>query len=230
MSVETKVKICGVTRQEDIDFAISLGADYIGLNFYPPSPRSISFDRAASLTRRSGCEAPLVAVLVDPSDDQIEALLREVDIDILQLHGQETPARVARIKARTGKTIIKVLRVATRGDIEPLPTHLEFADMIMFDAKPPPDPSVLPGGNGLSFDWRLLTSLTIDKPWALAGGLTPDNVMAAIELTGAPIVDVASGVEASPGVKDKDRLCTFLKAAKSTQETPSKRPQPSAVA
>ncbi len=210
-----RIKICGLKRVEDVELALTHGADFLGFNFYPPSPRSLPTATAAKLAELARGRAERVAVLVDPSNQRLESLLDEVELDILQLHGNESVTRVAAIKAATGKRVMKVMRVAEPADLRDLPAYAAVADLIMFDAKPPKDPAALPGGNGLRFDWRLLEHLPIDQPWALAGGLDADNLADAFRLTGAPILDVSSGVETAPGIKDADRLRAFLRTAKS---------------
>lgn len=220
-AVHPLVKICGITRSADLELALDQGADYVGFNFYPPSPRSLSPAKAAALADQAEGLSQRVAILVDPSDDFLVSLLETVALDILQLHGSETPTRVEAVKKLTGRPVMKALKVGVREDFEQVPAHAEWADMILFDAKLPADPDALPGGNGLPFDWRLLDGLALDKPWALAGGLKPENLEAAYKFTRAPILDVSSGIEASPGLKDADRLCAFLKKAKALRQSRS---------
>jgi phosphoribosylanthranilate isomerase len=154
-----------------------------------------------------------VGVLVDPDDVQLDQLLAQVPLDALQLHGAESPERVAAIRARTGRTVIKALRVAEAADLAPIAAHAAVADLLLFDAKPPSEPGRLPGGNGLCFDWRLLRGLDLDTPWLLSGGLSADNVGDAVALCGAHAVDVSSGVERRPGVKDPAKVRRFLQIA-----------------
>ncbi len=220
----TGVKICGITTEKALDAATAAGADFIGLVFFAKSPRNIDLETARTLSERchDRSAARVVALLVDPDDELIDDVVRRVAPDIVQLHGRETPERVRAIRARVGKPIMKAVSVATHADVAAARAYHDpgkAADIILFDAKPPPDPSALPGGNGLTFDWRILEEAGGDMPFALAGGLTPDNVSAAIQLTGAPIVDVSSGVEQAPGQKDPELIRRFLKAAKAAKQT-----------
>ena len=206
------VKICGLTTPESVAVAVTAGARYLGFNFFPGSPRYA----APSLARTLGAEVPpgvaKVGLVVNASDVEIDAILGRVPLDILQLHGQESSERVAEIRARTGLPILKAVGVATQADLADIPAYEAVADMILLDAKPAPDAD-LPGGNGLTFDWRLIAGRKWQKPWMLAGGLTPENVARAINLTGANQVDTASGVESAPGVKDADLIRAFVQAA-----------------
>lgn len=222
MTVE--VKICGIRSEPALAAAIEAGADYFGLVAFPPSPRHVEPDAAAALVRfaRARGRIASVALLVDPADDLVDDVCRVVDPDMLQLHGRETLARVAAIRARTGRRIIKAASVANAADVTAgcayhAPGRL--ADIVLFDAKPPSEPAALPGGNGLAFDWRILAGVADRMPFALAGGLTPDNVAAAIRLTGARLVDVSSGVESRPGEKDTTLIRRFLQAAKTAKQT-----------
>jgi phosphoribosylanthranilate isomerase len=207
------VKVCGVGDAAIIRLAARLGARYLGFNFFPPSPRFLTPAAAAGLAAGVPAGIERVAVLVDPDDAFLDALLAAVDLDILQLHGSETPERVAAIRARTGRKVMKALKVATAADVAVARHFLPAADLIMFDAKPPEE-ALLPGGNGVSFDWGLLAGLRLDRPWALAGGLDADNIEAATRLARPPIIDVSSGVESRPGVKDPVLLERFLVAAR----------------
>jgi phosphoribosylanthranilate isomerase len=194
-----RVKICGLSRPEDVFATASAGAVYAGFVFFAKSPRNISIEQARALA----VEAPLglakVALLVNPDDALLMAVNSAVPLDMIQLHGSESPERVAEVKALTGLPVMKAVGVAS-------------ADQILVDAKPPKDAD-LPGGNGLSFDWRLIAGRQWKAPWMLAGGLTPENVAEAIRLTGAQQVDVSSGVEAAPGVKDAELIAAFVRAA-----------------
>lgn len=207
-----RVKICGVTTPADIAAVAKAGAAYVGFNFFPKSPRFVPPQAARPLTLAAPEGLCKVALVVDPDDAMLDALLATVPVDMLQLHGQEPPARVAQIKARHGLPVMKAIGVATERDLGSLLDYALVADQILIDAKPPTD-APLPGGNGVSFDWRLLVGRKWLKPWMLAGGLTPDNVTEAVRLTGARQVDVASGVETAPGVKDADRIAAFVQAA-----------------
>lgn len=207
-----QVKICGLRRPEHIDAAAEAGARYVGLVFFPKSPRAVSLAEAASLARHVPVGVARVGLFVDPDNELLSGTLADVPLDLIQLHGAETPARVAEVKALTGLPVIKALGVAGAGDLAALTTYGTVADMLLVDAKPAPDAD-LPGGNGLSFDWRLLVGRRWLRPWMLAGGLTPQNVAEAIRLTKAPAVDVSSGVEVAPGEKDQALIRQFVAAA-----------------
>ncbi|PZX47892.1 phosphoribosylanthranilate isomerase [Roseinatronobacter thiooxidans] len=212
MSDRMRVKICGLTSVQAVADAVSSGADYVGFVFFPRSPRHLTLEQAAELASDVPDGVVKVALTVDADDAALDALLAQVPIDMLQLHGHESPARVAEVRARYGLPVMKAVGVADADDLLDLDAYLAVADQILVDAKPPKT-AVLPGGNGLSFDWRLMQGRHWSKPWMLAGGLTPANVARAIELTGARQVDVSSGVEASPGVKDSARMRAFVSAA-----------------
>jgi len=212
MTDAVRVKICGVTNAAAIDSAVSAGAHYLGFNFYPPSPRYLTPERASALMRDVPAGVTKVALVVDAQDDELEALLDAVPADVLQLHGHESPERVAEVRARFGLPVIKVVGIADADDLAELDRYLAVSDQILVDTKPPKN-ARLPGGNGLAFDWRLLQGRRWPCPWLLAGGLTPENVGAAIRLTGARQVDVSSGVESAPGVKDAQRMAAFIQAA-----------------
>lgn len=212
MTDAVRVKICGVTNAAAIDSAVSAGAHYLGFNFYPPSPRYLTPERASALMRDVPAGVTKVALVVDAQDDELEALLEAVPADVLQLHGHESPERVAEVRVRFGLPVIKVVGIADADDLAELDRYLAVSDQILVDTKPPKN-ARLPGGNGLAFDWRLLQGRRWPCPWLLAGGLTPENVGAAIRLTGARQVDVSSGVESAPGVKDAQRMAAFIQAA-----------------
>jgi phosphoribosylanthranilate isomerase len=206
------VKICGLTDPDALAAAVRGGARYLGFVFYPPSPRALSPERAAALAAQAPAGCKTVGVLVDPDDALLDLVLSQVRLDALQLHGAP-PARVAAIKAATGRLVIRALSVAEPQDLAPVPDHAAVADMLLFDAKPPPVPGMLPGGNGLSFDWRLLHGLAVGRPWLLSGGLSAQNLEAAVRLCGARAVDVSSGVEDRPGHKDPAKIRDFLTVA-----------------
>jgi phosphoribosylanthranilate isomerase len=221
--MSTRVKICGIKTETALDAALEAGADYVGLVFFASSPRNVDLATARSLSRRAHerSRAAVVALLVDPDDDLLGKVTGEVEPDLIQLHGRETPERVRAIRAKFGRPIMKAVSVATRADVSAASSYLDAgaaADIILFDAKPPPDPAALPGGNGLMFDWHILDAVPEGQPFALAGGLDPDNVAAAIRLTGAGIVDVSSGVESAPGIKDRALIRRFIRAAKGAME------------
>jgi phosphoribosylanthranilate isomerase len=206
---DIRVKICGLRTVADV--AAAAGAAYIGLNFFPKSPRFVSLVLARELALVAPPGLAKVALVVDASDATLDEIVEGVPLDMLQLHGHETPERVAEVRARYGLPVMKVLGVADEGDLAALLEYSVVADQIMIDAKPPKG-AVLPGGNGVTFDWRLLVGRKWLRPWMLAGGLTPANVAEAVRLTGARQVDVASGVESAPGVKDHALVAAFVRA------------------
>lgn len=213
MSAQTRVKICGLTRAQDLTDAARAGASYAGFVFFPKSPRNLSLDTARDLAVAAPVGLAKVALVVNADDATLDAILAQVPIDMIQLHGSEPPDRVAEIRARFGLPVMKAVGIASADDLPKLAQFEAVADQILVDAKPAQD-AALPGGNGLSFDWRLIAGRDWAKPWMLAGGLTPDNVAEAIRLTGAQQVDVSSGVEAAPGLKDPTRLVGFVQAAR----------------
>jgi phosphoribosylanthranilate isomerase len=221
--MRSRTKICGIRTEAALDAALAGGAACFGLVFYPPSPRTVDVETAARLAaagRRSGA-IQSVALLVDPDDALVDLVSSKVSPDMLQLHGQETVARVREIRKRSQRPVMKAVAVRTHEDVAAALAYYEplhVADLILFDAMPPPD-AVLPGGNGLAFDWQILDAVRGRMPFALAGGLTPDNVAAAIRLTGADLVDVSSGVESSPGEKDTGLIRRFLEEASSANES-----------
>jgi phosphoribosylanthranilate isomerase len=206
-----KVKICGLSTEETMQAALDACADFVGLMFYPKSPRNVSLEMAAKLAIIARGRAKIVAVVVDADDALLKSILQYAQPDYIQAHGDETPQRILEIKNQYGVRVIKVIKVKVAADVDLAKDFRDVADLIMFDPKAPQD--TLPGGNGLSFDWNLLSGE--DDLFMLAGGLNPDNVARAIQLTQAPIVDVSSGVESSPGVKSAELIAKFIKAAKS---------------
>ncbi|WP_338664426.1 phosphoribosylanthranilate isomerase [Pararoseomonas sp. SCSIO 73927] len=213
----TLAKICGLNDTAGLDAAIAGGADMIGLVFFPPSPRALMPEAAATLSARAPAQedgGPLrVGLFVDATDEAIAAVLAAVDLDMLQLHGDETPERAAALRTRFSLPVMKALGIATPADLDALDAYAPAVDAFLLDAKAPPG-APLPGGNAAVFDWSLLSGRPVPRPWLLAGGLTPDNVADALRTTGAPGVDVSSGVEASRGVKDPARVTAFLRAAR----------------
>ena len=206
-------KICGINDPEAMRAAIAGGASHVGLVFYPPSPRAVNPGEAMALSAVVPERVQKVGLFVDPEDDQIDKTLFVVKLDMLQLHGDETPDRVRDLKARTGKKVMKVIKVSEPEDLVRAEAYVRIADALMFDAKPPKGmKDALPGGNAVSFDWRILSGRKWPLPWMLAGGLTKDNVATAVELSGAPIVDTSSGVEDVPGHKNVDKIAEFLRA------------------
>ena len=206
------VKICGLKRSEDIRAAAEAGARYVGLNFFAKSPRSVGLEAARAMAQGTPSGVAKVGLVVNADDAFLDALTDRVPLDLLQLHGGETPERVTDIRKRYGLPVMKVVGVAGSEDVAKLDEYARVADQLMVDAKPPKD-AVLPGGNGVRFDWRLIAGRRWPVPWMLAGGLTPENVGEAIRLTGANQVDVASGVEHAPGEKDADLIAAFCNAA-----------------
>ena len=213
MAIE--VKICGVNTPEALHAAVAAGAKYVGLNFYPPSPRSVTPDQAAALAAAAPQHLCKVGLFVDVEDDTIARALAAVPLDLLQLHGSENPAQVARIKERFGLPVMKAVKIAEPADLAAAEPYFRVADRLLFDAKPPKEMTeALPGGNALTFDWHLLAGRTWPLPWMLSGGLDPKNVAEAARIAGAPAVDVSSGVEDRPGLKNPEKIRAFLAAAK----------------
>ena len=210
--MSTTVKICGLTSPEGIAAAVSAGARYLGFVFFAKSPRHVTPEQAAALAAEVPLGIAKVGLFVNPDDALLQTVLAQVPLDMIQLHGSENPARVTEVRALTGLPVMKAVGVAEPRDLDALWDYGLVADMLLIDAKPPKD-AELPGGNGLAFDWRLLAGRQILKPWLLAGGLTPENVSQALRLTRAPGVDVSSGVESAPGVKDPDRIRDFIARA-----------------
>ncbi len=215
MPPNTRVKICGLRDAASLQAAVDAGAAYVGLVFFPKSPRNVSIEEATMLAQAVPPGVAKVALVVDVDDTLLDQITAKVPLDILQLHGHETPERVAEIRARYGLPVMKAVGVADESDLAALDVYAQVADQLLVDAKPPKD-AVLPGGNGLSFDWRLIAGRRWPVPWMLAGGLTPDTVGEAIALTGAAQVDVSSGVEAAPGVKDAALIAAFCAAAQAS--------------
>ena len=207
------IKICGLSTIPALDAALDSGADMVGFVFFPPSPRNIGYDTARALAARVAGRATKVSLTVDADDATLAALIEALQPDLLQLHGRETPARVAAIREKFGLPVMKALGVSTAADLAAIALYEPLVDRILFDAKPPAD-ATRPGGNGLAFDWRLIGDAPIRKPWMLSGGLDAENIAEAIRVTGAPGIDVSSGVESSPGVKDLDKIKNFVAAAR----------------
>lgn len=207
------VKICGLTEPAGLDAAIAHGAAYVGFVFYPRSPRAISPALAADLARRVPTGVRAVGLFVDPDDSALDAVLGRVPLDLVQLHGGESPGRVAEITARTGLPAMKALRIASAADLDAVAGYEPVASRLLFDSAPPG--ATLPGGTGESFDWSILSGRRFARPWLLAGGLTDANLAAAVAATGAPGVDVSSGVESRPGLKSPDRIAAFMAVARS---------------
>lgn len=208
-----QVKICGINSAAAADAALRAGADFGGLVFFAKSPRHLSLEQGALLAERMRGRLRLAALVVDESDEQLAAIAARVKPDFFQLHGKETPARAADICARFGISIIKALPVGEPADLSKASAYDDVAEMVLFDAMPAAD-AARPGGHGAAFDWRILQGRNFARPWFLAGGLTPENVARAIAVSGAKMVDVSSGVESAPGVKNETRIAAFVAAAK----------------
>ena len=209
---DIRVKICGLTSPADVAAVAASGAAYAGFVFFAKSPRNLTIDQARLAALAAPPGLAKVALTVDADDAALDAIVEAVPLDMLQLHGAETPERVAFVRARYGLPVMKAMGVADEGDLDGLLEMSLAADQLLIDAKPPKGAD-LPGGNGLPFDWRLVGRRRWLKPWMLAGGLTPDNVAQAISLTNARQVDVSSGVERAPGVKDYTLIDRFVRAA-----------------
>jgi phosphoribosylanthranilate isomerase len=208
-------KICGLKTPEAVAAAVGGGASLVGFVFYGRSPRCVDPARVKQLAAQVPPAVRKVGLLVDESDERIADILAACDLDLLQLHGRETPERVAAIRARFGRKVIKAIPVSEAADLDRAAGYEDVADYLMFDAKPPKSMTdALPGGNALSFDWNLLSNRRFRLPWLLAGGLTPDNLIEAARISGAPMVDVSSGVEDRPGEKNVSKIKAFLDAAK----------------
>jgi phosphoribosylanthranilate isomerase len=211
-----KAKICGLNHPAAVAAAVAGGASHVGFVFYPPSPRSIDPLKAASLAAGVPAGIVKVGLFVDASDEDIDRTLSEAPLDMLQLHGDETPRRVKDVRRKFGKPVMKALRVASAADIAAADEYLPAVDWLLFDAKPPPEmKNALPGGNAISFDWSLIAGRGWSKPWMLSGGLNLGNLADAVRITGAKAVDVSSGVEDSPGRKNPEKIAAFLKLAAS---------------
>jgi phosphoribosylanthranilate isomerase len=209
----TAVKICGLTTPDALEAAIAARADYAGFVFFPPSPRDLALPQAAALSARAEGRIKRVGLFVDATDEAIAAALAAAKLDVLQLHGSETPERAAQLKARFALPVWKALPIAATEDVARANAYAGAADLVLFDAKTPK--GTLPGGMGLVFDWGLVAQWKGPLAWALAGGLTPENAAEAVRLTGAPLVDTSSGVESAPGVKDSGRIAAFCAAVRS---------------
>jgi len=207
------VKICGLREPEHVDAAVEAGAGLTGFVFFPPSPRNLSIAEAAALTARVPAGVCKVALSVDAGDDFLADIVKNAGIGTLQLHGSESVARVSQIKKAFGLPVIKALPISSAEDIAAARAYEDHADLLLFDAKPPKD-ATRPGGNAESFDWMLLQGLSFRVPWLLAGGLDASNVAEALNITGAPMVDVSSGVEDAPGQKSSRKIRDFIAAVK----------------
>ncbi|MBS0564643.1 MAG: phosphoribosylanthranilate isomerase [Proteobacteria bacterium] len=210
--MDTRVKICGLREAAHVEAAARAGAAYVGFVFFARSPRHLALDDAGALALTVPQGVAKVALTVDATDAELDAITEAVPLDMLQLHGKESPARVAEVKARYGLPVMKAVGLSERADLAALDLYQGVADQILVDAKPPKG-AALPGGNGLAFDWTLLLGRVWRRPWMLAGGLTPGNVALAVRSTNARQVDVSSGVETAPGIKDSGLIAAFVAAA-----------------
>ncbi len=206
-------KICGLKSQAAVAAAVAGGASHVGFVFYPPSPRAVDLAAAAALAAAVPDGIVRVGLLVDADDHRIAEILATVPLQMLQLHGRETPERVRAVKDRFGLPVMKAVGIAEAADLAAAEAYCEAADWLLFDAKPPKRPGALPGGNARAFDWSLLAGRSWPVPWMLSGGLTADNLTAAVRATGARVVDVSSGVEDAPGQKNPAKIARFLAAA-----------------
>jgi phosphoribosylanthranilate isomerase len=209
------VKICGLSTPETLDVALDAGADMVGFVFFPPSPRNISFAQARALRLRVKDNAKKVALVVDADDALLEQIVEALKPDLFQLHGHETPQRVAAIRESFGLPVMKVLAIETKADLTAIAPYSGVADRLLFDALPPRD-ATRPGGLGKPFDWHVLEALDLPVPYMLSGGLDSNNVAEALRITRAPGVDVSSGVESAPGVKDPEKIRAFIQAARAS--------------
>ena len=210
------IKICGLSTADTLDAALDAGADMVGFVFFPPSPRHLSLERARELGARVDGRALKVALSVDADDATLAAGIEALGPDILQLHGKEMPERVADVRRRFGLPVMKALGVSEAADLAAIDRYVGAADRVLLDAKPPKG-ATRPGGNAKAFDWRILAGAAIKTPWMLSGGLDPANVAEAIAITGAPGIDVSSGVESAPGVKDRGLITDFVRRARAAR-------------
>lgn len=206
-------KICGINDALAMRTAVENGADMVGLIFYPPSPRNVTAEQAEELLRELPSGVDRVGVFVNPETDFLDAILAKARLDLLQLHGDETPDRCRALSIYFGLPVVKAFKVSEKADLDAARDYEDIVDWLMFDAKPPKD-AKLPGGNAVSFDWTIMQNARFQRPWMLSGGLTPENLAEAVKRSGASAVDVSSGVESTPGKKDPTKIRAFLKAAR----------------
>jgi len=217
------VKICGLSTPQALDVALEAGADMVGFVFFPPSPRNVSFETARSLGARVKGRAKKVALTVDADDATLDALVDALAPDLLQLHGKEKAERVAAIKRRYGLPVMKAIAVEVKSDLAAAAAYIGVADRLLFDARAPRE-ATRPGGLGRAFDWGLLRHADMGLPYMLSGGLDAGNVSEALRVTGAPGVDVSSGIERSPGEKDPDKIRAFIRSARGAVEQFAAKP------
>ena len=209
MYSKVRVKICGITNTSDMDASIKYGTHYAGLMFFEKSPRFVNLNLARKLSLYAGSKIKKVAVTVNLNNQKLDEIVKKVPLDFIQLHGNETPKRVQEIKTRYKIPVIKAIGISEANDLDFISLFKDVADQLLIDAKPPSS-SVLPGGNGINFDWKLLKDFNFQCPWLLAGGLTSENAAEAIALTGATQLDLSSGVEKAPGLKDDKKISLFM--------------------
>ena len=213
------IKICGLRTPEALDVALESGADLVGFVFFPPSPRNLGLEAARTLGSRVQGRAGKVALTVNANDETLRDIVGALKPDMLQLHGTETPERVAVVRSKFGLPVMKALPIAERADLSPVRLYAKVADRLLFDARAP-EAATRPGGLGKAFDWTLLAGLDIGVPFMLSGGLDAGNVTEALAITRASGVDVSSGVERAPGVKDPDKIRAFIRAARAADAAP----------
>ena len=212
-----KVKICGLDREETVDAAVEAGATMVGFVFYGPSPRNLKIEFGAKLIRRVPANVEKVGLFVNPDNGLLSGVLDKAEFDVIQLHGDESPERVAELKSLAGRPVIKALKICRPEDFEVMDAYRSVVERFLFDARVPEGiRNALPGGNALSFDWKILAGQALEDPWMLAGGLTAKNVADAMRISGADAVDVSSGVEYRPGVKSVRKIKAFIEAVAST--------------
>lgn len=216
----TAIKFCGIKTKEALNAASRHGGAYVGLMMWPKSPRAVSIEQARALSLGQPGNLRIVGVFVNPSDDELRKTLANVPMDMVQLHGDEDPQRVATIRTLTGLPVMKAVRIATREDLFAVPSFESVADWLLFDTKADPKLSDLPGGTGFSFDWQILKDRTFQKPWMLSGGLNADNVGRALSILQPFAVDVSSGIEDSPGVKNIEKIREFSDSVNGTAASP----------
>lgn len=215
MSDNLQIKLCGLKTPDAIKTAADVGADYIGFVFYPQSPRAVAPMQAVELARLVPGSTKIVGLFVDPDDTLLENIITQVGPDMIQLHGDESPDRVAEIRSNYGIKVMKAVPIGSQADLNRAMAYAPVADMLLFDARPPKNVvSALPGGNGIAFDWNLLKDAGLEGPWMLSGGLTCENVADAIAIAKPPAIDVSSGIEDRPGHKDPARIREFVAAAR----------------
>ncbi|WP_243369408.1 phosphoribosylanthranilate isomerase [Microvirga solisilvae] len=212
--MDNLIKICGLSTPETLEAALEAGADMVGFVRFPKSPRHVTLDLGHRLSLQAKGRAQRVVLFVDPSDEDIAQAVEAINPDLIQLHGSESPERVAEIRSMAGRPVMKAFGIAEKSDLQALTPYAETSEHLLLDAKPPRTAQGLPGGNGVSFDWKLLNGLDPALPIMLSGGLNPDNVAEAIRLTKPKAVDVSSGVESSPGLKDAAKIKAFVQAAR----------------